>query len=56
MERADITNVSKISYLKDLVIPKVRALVDGFPFNTEEYQRGKTILKTKFGKLRGPVN
>ena len=50
IDRADITTVSKFSYLKELVIPKVRALVDGLPFNTEGYERAKAILKTKFGK------
>ena len=32
------------------MIPKVRVLVDGLAFNTEEYERAKVILKTKFGK------
>ena len=32
------------------MIPKVRALVDGLPFNTEGYETAKAILKTKFGK------
>ena len=32
------------------MIPKVRALVDGLPFNTEGYERAKAILKAKFGK------
>lgn len=35
---ADITTVSEFSYLNELVIPKVRALIDGFPFNTEGYE------------------
>ena len=50
IDQADITTVNKFSYLKELVIPKVRALVDGLPFNTEGYERAKAILKTKFGK------
>ena len=48
--RVDITTVSKFSYLKELVIPKVRALVDGLPFNTEGCERAKAILKAKFAK------
>ena len=50
IDRADIATVSKFSYLKILVIPNVRALVDGLPFNTERYERAKAILKAKFGK------
>ena len=40
------------SYLKELVISKVRALKssDVLPFNTEACERAKTILKAKFGK------
>ena len=48
IDRADITTVSKFSYLKELVIPKV--LTDGLPFNTAAYERAKTIFKAKFGK------
>ena len=32
------------------MIPKVRALVDGLPFNTEGYEKAKAILEAKFGK------
>ena len=50
IDQADITTVSNFSYLKEFVISKVRALVDGLPFNTEGYKRAKAILKAKFGK------
>ena len=50
IDRADITAVSKFSYLKELMIPKVKALVDGLTSNTEWYERAKPILKAKFGK------
>ena len=32
-DRADITTICKFSYLKELVIVKVRALVYSLPFN-----------------------
>ena len=35
-DHADITTVNKFSYLKKLIIPKVRPLIDGLPFNIEE--------------------
>ena len=50
IDQADITTVSNFSYLKEFVTSKVRALVDGLPFNTEGYKRAKAILKAKFGK------
>ena len=50
IDQANITTVSKFSYLKELVIPKVRALADDLPFNTEGHERAKAILKAKFGK------
>ena len=50
IDRVGITTVSTFSHLKELVIPKVRALVDGLSFNTEGYETAKAILKTKFGK------
>ena len=48
--KTSITQVTKFSYLKELLIPKVRASVDGLPYNTEGYERAKTILKAKYGK------
>ena len=50
IDRVDIATVSKFSYLKEFFIPKIRALINVLPFNTEGYERAKTILKAKFGK------
>ena len=50
IDHPDITTVSKFSYLQELLIPKVRSLIDGLPVNTEEYERTKAILKAKLGK------
>ena len=33
-----------------MVIPKVRLLIEGLPWNTEGYERAKNILSSKFGK------
>ena len=51
-----LITVKKFSYLKELVIPKVRAPIDGPPFNTEGYERAKSILKAKFEKLSELAN
>ena len=52
----DISNVTKFSYLKELLEPKVRALVDGLPLTTEGFERAKNILRTKYGKESEIVN
>jgi hypothetical protein len=40
----DISNVTKFSYLKELLEPKVRALVDGLPLTTEGFERAKLLM------------
>ena len=50
IDKADIGSVSKFSYLKELLIPRVRLLIDGLPFTSEGYSRAKSILLGKFGK------
>ena len=42
--------VTKFAYLKELLVTKVRADIDGLPFNSEGYERAKTILKAEYGK------
>ena len=48
--------VTKISYLKELVDPKVKTAIDGLPFRTERYQPAKNILKSKYGQMSEIVN
>ena len=50
IDKSELNSVSKLSYLKELLAPKVRLLIDGLPFNTEGYQRAKAILTSKYGK------
>ena len=40
----------KLSYLKEMVIPKVQLLTDGLPWNTEGYEQAKNISSSNFGK------
>ena len=42
--------LSKFSYLKEFLIPRVRLLIDGLFFTSEGYSRSKSILLGKFGK------
>ena len=55
-DAADVSPVTKFSYLKELLEPKVRSAVDGLPLTSEGYERAKNILKTKYGKESEIVN
>lgn len=48
--------VGKVSYLKELLNPKVRAPVDGLPFTIEGYKRVKNILTLKLIKQSEAVD
>ena len=50
IDKAEIGPVSKFSYLKELLIPRVRLLIDGLAFTSGDYSRAKSILLDKFGK------
>ena len=52
----EVAAVTKFSYLKELVGPKVKTAIDGVPFTTEGYQRAKNILKSKYGQMSEIVN
>ena len=54
--KAAISQVAKYSYLKELLIPKMRASVDGLPYNSEGYERAKCILRTKYRKATEVAN
>ena len=42
--------VTKISYLKELLVLKVRNLIDGLSFTPEGYQKAKDLLEQRYGK------
>ena len=50
IDKASLAPVTKFSYLKELVIPSVRVIIDGLPFNSEGYERAKNILLAKYGQ------
>ena len=56
IDGTNIAQVTKFSYLKELLDPKVRVCVDGLPFTTEGYERAKNILKSKYGKDSEVIN
>ena len=56
IDSADVPQITKFSYLKELLEPWVRTTVDGLPFTIEGYERAKSILKTNYGKVSEIVN
>ena len=50
IDKSDLSPISKFLYLKELLAPEARVLIDGLPFTTEGYESAKVILKSKFGK------
>ena len=48
IDKAEIGPVSNFSYLKELLIPRVKLLIDGLLFTSEGYSRTKSILLGKF--------
>ena len=56
IDSSDVSPITKFSYLKELVDPKVRSMIDALPFNSEGYLRAKNILTTKYGKESEIIN
>ena len=56
IDKTNVNQVTKFSYLKELLVPRVRLLVDGLPFTSEGYERAKNILMSKYGQVSEVVN
>ena len=50
ISQVQISPVSTFSHLKELLVPKVRLLIDEPPFTSEGYARAKSILTSRYGK------
>ena len=50
IDQVQISPISKFSYLKELLVPKVRLLIDGIHFPSEGYARAMPILTSRHGK------
>ena len=55
-DKSDIGQVAKYSYLKELLVPRVTAAIDGLPFNSKGYTPANNIVMTKYGKPREIAN
>ena len=47
IDKSDIAQVAKILYLKELLVPRNKAVINWLPFNRERCIRAKNILMTK---------
>ena len=50
IDKSSIAGVTKFSYLRELLAPKVRASIEALPFTPEGYLRALSILTDKYGK------
>ena len=50
IDKSSTPEVTKFSYLKELVDLKVRNLIDGLPFTPEGYKKAKDLLARRYGK------
>ena len=52
IDKVEISAISKFSYLKGFLVPRVRALIDGLPLTPEGYARAKSVYQPR---LENPV-
>ena len=50
IDKSSAPEVTKFSYLKELLVLKVRNLIDGLPFTAEGYHKAKDLLARRYGK------
>jgi len=50
IDKSSAPELTKFSYLKELLVLKVRNLIDGLPFTGEGYQKAKDLLTQRYGK------
>ena len=50
IDKTSVAPITKFSYLRELVDPKVGRTIEALPFTAEGYNRAKSILNEKFGK------
>ena len=55
IDKSTVLALTKFSYLKELVEPKVRNLIDGLPFTEEGYIKAKELLVKRYGNTSDVV-
>ena len=56
IDKTDVTSEAKFAYLKELVIPKVRAMIEKLPCSLEGYEKAKEFLFQKYGEENEVIN
>jgi hypothetical protein len=56
IDKSSIAPITKFTYLRELLSPKVKRCVETVPFTSKGYNRAKSILLDKFGKESEIVN
>ena len=58
IDTANIPQITKFSYLKEMLHPNVRSSIDidSLPFSGEDYEQARNILKSKYGKSSEAIN
>ena len=56
IDKSSIAPITKFTYLRELLCPKVKRCVEALPFTPEGYNRAKSILLDKYGKESKIVN
>jgi hypothetical protein len=56
IDKSSIAPITKFTYLRELLSPKVKPCVETLPFSSEGYNRAKSILLDRFGKESEIVN
>ena len=55
IDKSTVLALTKFSYLKELVEPKVRNLIDVLPFTEEGYIKAKELLVKRYGNTSDVV-
>ena len=56
IDKSNVDDVTKFSYLKELVDIKVRRLIDGLPFMSEGYAKARDLLQKRYGQTSEVVS
>ena len=55
-DKSELPSVAKFPYPKELLAPNFGLFIEDLPYNSEGYDRAKTISKFTFGKPSELVN
>ena len=56
IDKTDVTSEAKFAYLRELLIPIVRAMIEKLPCSLEGYEKAKEFLFQKYGEENEVIN